>query len=129
MINENKIADDTFYKEVSSAIIIYFRGVLILTPSLDVDIIDAQCAERIDERRSQTAVGNQWYVEVDGCTTNLITIRKLTNCEILRNIYNHINLVLTKHIKSLWLLSLLFSAMGCPKSLVRVSGRWHPIAS
>lgn len=23
----------------------------------------------------------------------------------------------------------LFSAMGCPKSLVRVSGRWHPIAS
>ena len=24
---------------------------------------------------------------------------------------------------------LLFSAMGCPKSLVRVSGRWHPIAS
>ena len=26
-------------------------------------------------------------------------------------------------------LSHLFSAMGCPKSLVRVSGRWHPIAS
>ena len=26
-------------------------------------------------------------------------------------------------------LFLLFSAMGCPKSLVRVSGRWHPIAS
>ena len=25
--------------------------------------------------------------------------------------------------------NLLFSAMGCPKSLVRVSGRWHPIAS
>jgi enterochelin esterase family protein len=25
--------------------------------------------------------------------------------------------------------TLLFSAMGCPKSLVRVSGRWHPIAS
>ena len=43
MINENKKADDTFYKEVSSAIIIYLRGVLILTPSLDVDIIDAQC--------------------------------------------------------------------------------------
>ena len=33
--------------------------------------------EGVDERTRQTAVGNQWHVQVDGCTTNLVTIAQL----------------------------------------------------
>ena len=47
---------------------------LVLAPSLDVNVFQLGGAECIDECTRQTAVGNQWHVEVDGSTTNLVTI-------------------------------------------------------
>ena len=50
------------------------KELFILAPSLDVDILELGGAECIDERTCQAAIGNQWHVEVDGSTTNLVTI-------------------------------------------------------
>ena len=52
-------------------------SILVLAPSLDVDILQLGGAECIDECTCQAAIGNQWHVEVDGCTTNLVTIAQL----------------------------------------------------
>ena len=52
-------------------------ALFVLAPSLDVDVFQLGGAECVDERTCQTAVGNQWHVEVDGCTTNLVTIAQL----------------------------------------------------
>ena len=49
-------------------------SILVLAPSLDVNILKLSGAECVDERTRQTAVGNQWHVEVDGGTTNLVTM-------------------------------------------------------
>lgn len=47
---------------------------LILLPALDVEFVELHGAESVDEGRCQTCVGDEWYVEVDGCTANLISV-------------------------------------------------------
>ena len=46
----------------------------ILLPALDVEVIELHGAESVDESRCQTCVGDEWHVEVDGCTANLISV-------------------------------------------------------
>ena len=52
---------------------------LELAPSLDLDIIQALCAEGIDECGGEAGVGDERNVEVDGCTTNLVAIGEFTD--------------------------------------------------
>ena len=47
---------------------------LILLPALDVEFVELHGAESVDEGGCQTGVGDEWYVEVDGCTANLISV-------------------------------------------------------
>ena len=73
---------DEFFTLRSSLIILHssfftLHYLLVLAPSLDIDVLQLGSAEGIDERTCQTAIGNQWHVEVDGSTTNLVTIAQL----------------------------------------------------
>ena len=51
---------------------------LILIPALDLDLIYAHRAERTDEGCGQTGIGNQWDIEVNCCSTDVISISQLS---------------------------------------------------
>ena len=51
---------------------------LILIPALDLDLVNAHRAECTDERSSKTRVGNQWNIEVNCCSTNVISVSQLS---------------------------------------------------
>ena len=57
----------------------------------------------MDKCTCQSTVGNQWYVQIDGCTTNLVAVGKLMGSKILRNVHYHVDLVLMQQIECLWL--------------------------
>ena len=51
---------------------------LVLLPALDLKLVLAQCAECLDEDGSQTGIGEQGNVVVDGATTDSISECKVT---------------------------------------------------
>ena len=51
---------------------------LILIPALDLDLIYAHRAECTDEGCGQTGIGNQWDIEVNCCSTDVISISQLS---------------------------------------------------
>ena len=67
---------------------------LIFSPSLNVHLIQLRRTESVDESARQTAVCDEGNIQVDGCPTNLITIRKLMHGQVFRNIDHHVNLLL-----------------------------------
>ena len=57
----------------------------------------------MDKGRRKSAVGDERDIEVDGCTAYLITVGKFAGGEVLGNIHHHVNLMVMKHVESLWL--------------------------
>ena len=60
---------------------------LILTPTLDANVVQLDIAEGIDECRRKATVGDEGHVEVDGSTTNLVSVGELTGSEVLRDVH------------------------------------------
>ena len=60
---------------------------LILTPTLDANVVQLDIAEGIDECRRKATVGDERHVEVDGSTTNLVSVGELTGSEVLRDVH------------------------------------------
>ena len=71
---------------------------LVLLPALDLKLILAQCAECLDEGGSQTGIGDQRNVVVDGTTTDSVTIGELTLGVILRDVDDEVELVIRNHL-------------------------------
>ena len=67
---------------------------LILTPTLDANVVQLDIAEGIDDCRRKATVGDERHVEVDGSTTNLVSVGELTGSEVLRDVHHHIGRVL-----------------------------------
>ena len=53
----------------------------------------------MNERTCQAAVGNQRHIQINGSTTNLITIRQLMRRQILGDIHHHIYPMLMQQVK------------------------------
>lgn len=77
------------------------NGDLILAPCLDRDVVGRECAEGIDECRCQAGVGDEGNVEVDGCTTDFVTIGEFVSGEVLGNVHHHVDFVLMQEVERL----------------------------
>ena len=80
---------------------------LILTPSLDANILKLRCAEGVDERTCKTGIGEKRHVKVDRGATDLVAVAKLRTCEVFRDVDNHIDGMVVQQIESLGLITLL----------------------
>ena len=95
---------------------------LVLLPALNLKLILAHCAECLDEGGSQTGIGEQRNVVVDGATTDSVTIGQLTLGVILRDVDDEVELVVGNHLHHVRkiLLVLIRPSYGCSLHVVLV---------
>ena len=79
--------------------------ILILIPALDLDVVDRHRAECTDEGCCQTGIRDERNVVVDRCTTNVVSVCKLSCREVLRDVHHEVDLLVCKHIHRLSVLA------------------------
>ena len=79
------------------------RRLLILIPRLDSEVVDIDGAEGVDERCCEACIGEQWHVEVNSRTTNVVAnIVLWVGHDILWNAHYELNYAFAHEVDSLW---------------------------
>lgn len=74
---------------------------LILRPAFDCDALYRHVAESADEGAGKATVRDERDIEVDGGAAYLVAIGQLTGRKVLRDVDDHINLMVVEHVDGL----------------------------
>ena len=66
----------SYARHITTLLLIIY--LLILIPALDLDLVYAHSAECTDEGSCETRVGDEWNIEVNGCSADVISIGQLS---------------------------------------------------
>ncbi len=85
---------------------------LVLVPTLDLDIVEGHRAEGADEGGGEAGVGDKRDIEVDGGSTDVVSVGQLLVGEVLRDVDHEVEFLVCEHLHRLLVFACKFRVLG-----------------